>query len=235
MAAPLITGKQVRAARALLDWKQTDLAEKTGLSLPSINNIERMIGSPRLVTLNIVRDALQGAGIEFLGSDGVRKHTEIFETVEHHGDDFINRLHDDLLFCLRGPEDEIVMYGLDDSLFPKHFPEEVYRWDEAVRTRKFKERALIREGDTFINTNVESYRWIPAEMFGMVPYYVYSDRIALIMWESKRVVIIRSQSVANSFRAQFELLWNISKPIPNAKSKMDDPKFWKKLEEKTKK
>jgi transcriptional regulator with XRE-family HTH domain len=231
----MITGSQVRAARALLDWKQTDLAEKTGLSVPSINNIERMVGSPRLTTLNIVRDALQSEGIEFLDFNGVRRHSEAFEMKEFHGTDFINRLHDDLLVCLRGPEDEIVMYGLDDSLFPIHFPEEVFRWDEAVRTRKFRERALIKEGDTYILSNVESYRWIPREMIGLVPYYVYSDRIALIMWETRRVIIIRSSAIANSFRAQFELLWGMSKPIPNSKNKMDDPEYRSKLTKKKKK
>lgn len=32
---------QLKAARALLNWSQSDLATKSGYSLPTINNIER--------------------------------------------------------------------------------------------------------------------------------------------------------------------------------------------------
>ena len=32
---------QLKAARSLLNWSQADLAQKSGYSLPTINNIER--------------------------------------------------------------------------------------------------------------------------------------------------------------------------------------------------
>ncbi|HEY1096410.1 MAG TPA: helix-turn-helix transcriptional regulator, partial [Alphaproteobacteria bacterium] len=53
----MITAEQIKAARALLNWKQSDLARESGVSLPSINNIERNIGSPRLDTLQSIQTA----------------------------------------------------------------------------------------------------------------------------------------------------------------------------------
>ena len=43
-----ITASQIRAARALLDWTQDDLAKKSGLSLRALNSIERGLAVPVL-------------------------------------------------------------------------------------------------------------------------------------------------------------------------------------------
>jgi transcriptional regulator with XRE-family HTH domain len=231
-----ITAEQIRAARALLNWKQSDLAEKSGLSLPSINNIERQIGSPRLSTLETIRNALQGAGIEFIGSNGVQKHNEVFEMKEFQGDDFIERLNDDLLFCMRSPEDVVMMFGIDDSMYPKYVPEQTVRYYDHQAKTGFTEMTLVKEDDNFFLSHVEVYRWTLPQTMGLVPYYVYHDRVAMIMWEKKRVVLIRSKDIADTFRAQFEFLWSQAKRIPkNSVNLMDDPVYRAKLYDKIKK
>jgi transcriptional regulator with XRE-family HTH domain len=56
---------QIRAARALIGAKQSDLARAAGVSLATLNNIERGVGDPRSSTLERIETALAGAGIEF--------------------------------------------------------------------------------------------------------------------------------------------------------------------------
>ena len=70
----MITAAHIRAARALLDITQAELAERAGISKTGLNNIERGNTDPKASTLNAVADALAGAGIEFLPGDdpGVR-------------------------------------------------------------------------------------------------------------------------------------------------------------------
>ena len=67
----MITAAQVKAARALLGWSQTDLATKTGLGIATVKRLElstRLRGAA--TTLWKVQTALEEAGIEFLpGSD----------------------------------------------------------------------------------------------------------------------------------------------------------------------
>ncbi|HVU11778.1 MAG TPA: helix-turn-helix domain-containing protein [Phototrophicaceae bacterium] len=72
---------QIRAARALLDWSQKQLAEKSKLSVPTIKRMEGAMGPERSTEANVeaVRRALEGAGIVFLdakqnkdGGAGVR-------------------------------------------------------------------------------------------------------------------------------------------------------------------
>lgn len=65
----MITSTQLRAARALLGWDQKQLAEFSGLSLPTI---QRMENSDELVRGNIdsltkILTTLEEAGIELIG------------------------------------------------------------------------------------------------------------------------------------------------------------------------
>ncbi len=73
----MISVAQIRAARALLGLTQKDLAEMAGVSLGTLNNIERGTqGDPKLSTMKAVQKALETAGVEFTdertGGVGVR-------------------------------------------------------------------------------------------------------------------------------------------------------------------
>ena len=66
----MITGIQIRAARGILRWTLKDLAEASGVSLPTVQRIELQDGVPntKAQTLIDIRDALVKAGIEFIGT-----------------------------------------------------------------------------------------------------------------------------------------------------------------------
>jgi hypothetical protein len=66
----MITGRQVRAARALLNWKQEMLAEKALVALTALKRLEseRGLGTHE-GTRDQVRRALESAGILFIESD----------------------------------------------------------------------------------------------------------------------------------------------------------------------
>lgn len=65
----MITNVQIRAARALLDWKQTDLAKAAKVSEMSVKNLEKGDKDPRVSTIQAVRAALEAAGVEFINDD----------------------------------------------------------------------------------------------------------------------------------------------------------------------
>jgi transcriptional regulator with XRE-family HTH domain len=62
----MITAGQIRAARALIGWKQTDLAKASGVAEISIKNIEREATDPRSSTLAALQAAFEKAGVVFL-------------------------------------------------------------------------------------------------------------------------------------------------------------------------
>jgi transcriptional regulator with XRE-family HTH domain len=65
----MITSTQMRAARALLGIDQRELAERAGLSLPTIQRMEASGGVVRgnVVSLMKLVDALAANGIELIG------------------------------------------------------------------------------------------------------------------------------------------------------------------------
>jgi len=73
---PLITGRQLKAARALIGWEQTNLAKKSGVAISTIRRMESFAGEigARTGTLSLVQRALEKAGVDFLddGQPGVR-------------------------------------------------------------------------------------------------------------------------------------------------------------------
>lgn len=66
----MITPAQIRAARALLNWKQTELAKAADVSEMSIKNIERGATDPRVSTIQAIRTALENAGVLFIDQNG---------------------------------------------------------------------------------------------------------------------------------------------------------------------
>ncbi|MDE1898210.1 MAG: helix-turn-helix transcriptional regulator [Xanthomonadaceae bacterium] len=65
----MITAAQLRAARALLGFDQRQLAERSGLSLPTIQRMEASDGTVRGNVDSLVKliDALERAGVVLLG------------------------------------------------------------------------------------------------------------------------------------------------------------------------
>lgn len=64
----MISGPQIRAARALLSIDQRELARLSGLSVPTIQRMEACEGSVRAVvdSLEKVVNALAAAGVELI-------------------------------------------------------------------------------------------------------------------------------------------------------------------------
>lgn len=68
----MMTANQLRAARALIGWEQSKVAEAAGISLPTIKRMEGSAGPVRgnYETVSKVKRALEAAGIEFIAENG---------------------------------------------------------------------------------------------------------------------------------------------------------------------
>ena len=66
----MITSGQIKAARALLGWTVRDLAAKAEIGFSTLVRMEQAEGVPggHVKTLEAVQNALEKAGIEFIGS-----------------------------------------------------------------------------------------------------------------------------------------------------------------------
>jgi len=66
----MITPEQCRAARGLLDWTQADLAREAAIGIVTVRQVEAGQSSPRRATLDVMRRALERAGVEFIDANG---------------------------------------------------------------------------------------------------------------------------------------------------------------------
>ena len=67
----MITGAQIRAARELLGWAPSRLAQRAKLHSSIVQRAESVLGSPPITAYQeaLIRNALQDAGVEFTNGD----------------------------------------------------------------------------------------------------------------------------------------------------------------------
>ncbi len=204
----MISPAQIRAARSLLDWTQAELAKKTGISLRTLNNIERALTVPRLDNLRFIQEALEKAGIEFSEYNGVRQKTERLETVKLEGEEYFNLHVLDIIQEMRTPGAEILYNVQSDENYDKLPTTILDEYWSHLHRYQITERSLVARGNTYIMGLPATYRWLRRSMFNHVGYMVYGDNVAfLIASEPHRMIIIRNPGVADMFRRQFEANW----------------------------
>ena len=79
-----ITSEQIRAAKAIIRWSGEDLAQAAGVSLSSIRRIEAASGIPKaqnMKTVLAIKDALEAAGVDFIGSSDDRPGVRLKNSV----------------------------------------------------------------------------------------------------------------------------------------------------------
>lgn len=206
----MIDYRQIRAARALLDWSQPDLARAAGLATSSIKNVESESGTARKETLHAILDAFERNGVEFLPLSGVRiKHQMV--SVYDDRQATAELLDDIFQHAQTAPEREVLILGLDEAysletdgraLIEAHI--------ERLTRAGIRERILVCEGDTRYLNAPEAYRWLPRDYFTRnAPIYVYGDRVAVHSGSlRRRAVILEHRPLAQHLRRHFELLWH---------------------------
>jgi predicted transcriptional regulator len=68
----MTTVRQIKAARALVGWSQSDLAQHSGISEPTIARLESTDGElgGRGETVRKIQKAFEASGIEFIEENG---------------------------------------------------------------------------------------------------------------------------------------------------------------------
>jgi len=70
----MVTGAQIKAARALLGWSVRDLARHAAITIADVQEVENATELPRrrLVDAIAIQRALEEGGIKFIDSVGVQ-------------------------------------------------------------------------------------------------------------------------------------------------------------------
>jgi len=200
------TGRQIRAARMLIDWEATDLSRSASLSTETILKIERGEANPKPDTMEKIINALRDGGVEFDGERGVKLILEDYRVFE--GEDCYIKLLDEVYLTLRGKDGaEVLSICTDDSISPTEVTQAIQRWHDAG----IKCRFLTHEKAKKFDFAIEEYRLIPSRFFKNSVMVVYEDYVAILRGTNDAVIIVRDRDHAEMLKGLFEMIWLKSK------------------------
>lgn len=213
----MISGKQIRAARMLVEWDAEDLAVKTGLTRETIFNIERGVFRPRVATLEKIVRAFSDHRIEFLDNQGVRFRPEDVEVL--NGAYGIEKFSDLIFAFAKTTGGVIRQIGIEEASFGKYAPVVAAahrkRMLELVRAVKnVQVRAILKHGDkNFENSDYAEFKWFPQNIPSPIPYYVFGDTVCIFAFEADpppKIILITSPAISKTYATQFDEIWSLA-------------------------
>jgi transcriptional regulator with XRE-family HTH domain len=212
----MIEPRQIRAARALLNWSQGDLAKASGIAVSSIKNIENNITSARKDSLTQIHNAFENAGLEFLSNSGVRFKSSDVEVYE--GKERFHDFTDFIYYYLAQNGGDVCISAVDEGLFRKYRKDfELYRqrMKDLVEGGRVTVRILATES-TFTSSWAQ-YKWQPRQSSVQTSFYAFGNCLALISFDhdpAPYVVLLKAGPFAEAYRHAFEIAWEKAKAPP---------------------
>jgi len=192
---------KIRAARALLNWGQKDLAARSDVSHMAITNLEQGKTEPQTETIEKICNAFELSGVA-ITEKGVEFREQTVATIE--GDGWYLRLLDDVYHTLMDkPGAEYLTMCADD----KASPAEVNNRLRKIRNAGIRMRQLVQEDNTHLMGPVAEYRYIPKKQFKNNVSLIYGDKVAICIGGAKAVVF-KDADLAATWRNIFDVMWN---------------------------
>lgn len=218
------TIEQIRAARALLGWSQSDLADYADLSQTGIARIENGTNQPNSRTLEKITTAFDKNDIEFIGNSGVKKRTGEVQVLrgENAMSDFLDDVYSTAVKT--GTKDNpchvflsnVVHQNWVESMGPDRWKNHT---DRMIRDQDLMDvRIIIKEGDNnFPASAYSEYKWISEEFFNEKSFYSYADKLAFLNFKEDKteIFLMKQHDFAKGYRDLFLIAWNTIAKNPN--------------------
>jgi transcriptional regulator with XRE-family HTH domain len=210
------TAAQIRAARALLNWHQPDLAKACGVSRESIAQIESGKSQGTQSNMEKITDAFWQAGIEFIEGEGLRRWGDMVEILE--GATGFQRFLDDIFMSAASAAQpfDIMACGVQDEKFVEAAGEKNEQHLERMgKIKNIRAKSINMEGEKgFVSAKYCEYRTLESAALAAVPFYIYGNNLAIIIWRPElKIILIRSRILAEAYKMQFQILWKSARSV----------------------
>ena len=208
----LTNGRQIAAARQLLGWSQADLAEKAGISKPSVIRIEKDLNSVKYDVLSQIQHAIEQNNIEFLEDCGVRESKQTLKI--YRGQSGFREFYDDLYDTAKNIGGDICLFNGVSDLVTKWLGNdfvEMHKKRMIEIKQNFNYRIIVEEGDTvFFGSSFCTYKSFPKSLFNNKTIYIYSDKVAFLTFRSNELetILLKQKDLADCQRLFFNLAWD---------------------------
>jgi len=119
----------------------------------------------------------------------------------------------DIINTLKEKGGEVLCTAVDESVPLANQKTICDQYERDMLHYRIKERVIIKEKTKGIfQKGTSQYRRISEKFFNQNPLQIYGDNVQIIVWGNPDyLIVIRNKGVADSYRKQFELLWQIAK------------------------
>lgn len=214
----MISASQCRAARALLNWSQPDLAKRCSVHVQTISNFESETSTPNKTTLDKLEQTFEAGGVLFTEDEGVKKNKNVVAVLE--GPDANEQFLNNLFHDLKGRKGEEILLTGVRQIHPDRTQERQFIENHIERLQEegLRERVILREGDYDFIGPASWYRWIPEKYFTYAPFQQYGDKLVLKnLEENQTLYIIENPLFAKAFKNIFDFVWDHCKVPPPRK------------------
>ena len=205
----MITGRQIRAARGLLEWKAEDLAKKAGTTRVTISKIESDLVQPQEKTLTRILAAFDKHGVEFLEDEGVKIRKQNMRI--YSGKAGYRQLLDHIYETLKDGG-RIRQFNFGDERYLPYADNFVSEHIERMgQIDNLDAQVLALKGEVNAPLPYCDYRILDKSYAVMTPYYIYDDTIIMSLNDSnhkKEFITIHSKFLTERYVQEFELFWS---------------------------
>jgi len=212
----MINAGQIRAARAMLDWPTSKLAEKTSLTVNGINKIERGHVIAQRDTIERIQAVFEKAGVEFLPGSGIRRKDQM--VVSYEGIDYRKNLLRDVYETLRNTGGEFLAAHMDEGQAIDDIGRD-FVMDQLKKRRKagISHRMLVRADDKGLIPRYDTYHILPEPYFSLYPLWIFGSRLGLSSRKyAPKSIVINNTRMADSAKKLFDFVWDHTKVVPQA-------------------
>ena len=109
---------------------------------------------------------------------------------------------------------DLLMISIDEKAYEEIEPIYIQRYFQKEQEHGCKEKVIIKKGGYRLKAKHIEYRELPPEYIGNGSQFMYADRVCFLLWGNpNHLIIIRNQEVADTYRKQFYVLWELAKKI----------------------
>lgn len=147
-----------------------------------------------------------------------QKERENIHVEVHKGQYVYKTLLNDITSTLSS-KSEVLIFGIDDAVLSAvdpHYLTHLEIYFTKLKRKKIEEKVIIKESSKRLEqAETTKYRFLPNESIGNVAFEVYGNKVAIFLWgKPNYLLLIKNREVANSYRKQFDILWEKANPSP---------------------
>ena len=129
----------------------------------------------------------------------------------HRGKRVYRTLIKDLVANIK-KNDVVYLLGVDENILETVEPIYLKQYFNIIKDKNVKEKIIIARGGKKLDEGHLEYREIDPKFLDETTVVIYQSKVFIFIWGTPyHLITIESPKVANTYKKQFELMWNIAK------------------------